>query len=107
MNAPAEDEQARVVSSARSSRHQRQCGMHCGIEFGFLLNPRGHQTAGIDRDKNRLVAFHLILARDQLAAARGRGPRDMPHLVALNIITQRFEVAAFTAPLRFAARGDE
>src|SRR5207237_791964 len=49
----------------------------------------------------------LILPCDQPAASRGGRPGNVPHLVATHVIAQRFKLASFAAPLRFAPRRDE
>ena len=81
--------------------------MHRRVELRFIFDPRGHQTSSIQHDQNRLVALHLILSRDQPAASRGGCPGNVPHLVATHVIAQRFKLASFAAPLRFAPRRDE
>src|SRR5262249_9218270 len=54
-----------------------------------------------------LIPFHLVLPGDKLAAAGRGGPGDVAHLIAAYVITERLEVAAFTAPLGLTASGHQ
>ena len=76
--------------------------MNRRVEFRFVADASGHQASRVERDDDRLVAFDLILARDELRAPRGRRPRNMPELVAAHVIAHRFELAPFAAPHGFA-----
>jgi hypothetical protein len=56
-----------------------------------------HEAAAIEDDPYGLAALGLVLAGDEAAAARGRGPADVAQIVAFSVLAQAFEVAAQTA----------
>jgi hypothetical protein len=68
------------------------------IELGFILDARRHQSSGVERNHNRLIALNLVLARGQLAAPRRRRPGHMPQLIAAHVVAQGFKLASLAAP---------
>src|SRR5262245_22774839 len=62
-----------------------------------MFDARGHQPPGVDHDYDALVAFDLVLLGGQPPAPRRSGPRNMPHLVAPDVIAHAFEFAALPA----------
>src|SRR5262245_32831949 len=66
-----------------------------------MFDARGHQPPGVDHNDDALIAFDLVLPGDQPPAPRRGGPRNMPHLVAPNVIAQAFEFASLPANARF------
>src|SRR5262245_7274877 len=67
-----------------------------------MFDARGHQTPGVDHDDDALIAFDLVLLGDQPPAPRRGGPRNMPHLVAPDVIAHAFEFAALPADARLS-----
>ena len=61
---------------------------------------RAHQPAAVQHDPHWLAALGLVLAGDQAAAPRRRGPADVAQIVALAVIAQALEVAAQATLLR-------
>src|SRR5215471_839844 len=65
-----------------------------------MFDARGHQPPGVDHDNDALIAFGLVLLGRQPPAPRRGGPRNVPHLVAPDVITHAFEFAALPADAR-------
>ena len=64
-----ENHQTAIIAAAHRRRHQRERSVNRRVEFCFVADASGHQTSRVERDKNRLVAFDLILARRQFVAS--------------------------------------
>ena len=72
--------------TSNGQRHRRICS-----RSGH--DARTHQPSAIEHDPHGLAAFGLILARNQVSAARACRPADIAHVVAFAVIAQAFEVA--------------
>ena len=94
-----------MVAAARSRRHQRQTRVNRRIEFRLCADSAGHQTPGVERDDNCLVALDLILARRQFRASGGWRPGNMPLFVAAHVIAQGLKLAPLAATNRSALNG--
>src|SRR5882672_2149181 len=67
-----------------------------------MFDAGGHQTPGVDHDDDTLIAFDLVLPGDQPPAPRRGRPRNVPHLVAADVIAHAFEFAALPANARLS-----
>src|SRR5208283_3139703 len=90
-----------VAVSYRGARKRRRA-IDRMVEFGSAVNVRTHQASRVQRDKDRMAAFGLILANLQASVSRAGPPIDMARVVAGHILAQRLELPAFAAePARF------
>ena len=62
--------------------------MNRQVKFRLAFDARRHQSSGVERNHNRLVALDLILPRRDLAAPRRRRPRDVSQLIAAHVVAQ-------------------
>ena len=112
-------EQADAIAGEECELRQRHRGGAGMIEFGVFAQTAGskgqsrigtrsgdyartHQPAAIEHDPHGLAALGLVLARDQVSAARTCGPADVAHVVAFAVVAQAFEVAPQAALARLA-----
>jgi len=56
-----------------------------------------HQATGVEDDPDRLRAFGLVLAGDEIATARGGGPAEVAEVVAGTVFAKAFEFASEAA----------
>src|SRR5689334_19579939 len=106
LNPATKHDEPGVITRACRSRKQRERSVHGGIEFCLLLDARRHESPGVERYQDRLIAFDLILACREFSASCRRCPGDVTQLVAPHVVAHRFKLASLAAPRSFAMRGN-
>ena len=77
-----EREQTRTVSAAQRDVGGEKCCAQRMVDARDAVALAAHAAPGVDREDDVLVRLGLVLAHDEVVAARGGAPVDMPDLVA-------------------------
>src|SRR5579862_3919695 len=81
---------SRVLRTPRRSARRRHYPRHA----------RSHQPSAVENDPDRLAAFGLVLAGDQVSSPRGCRPADVAQVIALAVFAQALEVPPQSALAR-------
>src|SRR4029077_5413374 len=102
-----EDHKADVVlASKRNISHRKSC-VNLVVQLGQLAKPRRHEPSGVEQHDYRLVSLDLVLAGDHPSAPSCCSPRDVAHLVALNVVSQTFELPPLAARRSTSKAGEQ
>src|SRR5262245_41599076 len=88
LNSTPVGEQADTVSTSESNFRKAESSIDRKIEFAQAPDPRAHQPAGVNDQPDRLAAFDLEHARDQLASPCGGRPTHVAQFVSIAIFAQ-------------------
>lgn len=91
------DQEAELVSRGEDDPGETECGVDGVIQFGQVIDPRSHQTTGVEEEDDPLVVLKSILPRDETSTSRGGQPGDVAKIVSWKIVAQALEVASLTA----------
>ena len=91
------DQQAELVSCGEDDSGETECGIDGVIQFGQVIDPRSHQTTGVEEEDDPLVVLKSILSRHETSTSRGGQPGDVAKVISRKVVAQALEVASLAA----------
>src|SRR5205085_2041076 len=104
-HAIGEGEQADVIARASRDVGHHEVRVQSVIEMRKSVALGRHEAAAVEEAHDVLISLQLVVARDELVAARRRLPVDAAELVVFLVVAQALEFALATAHARANERG--
>ena len=94
---PVAGDEVDPVAGPGGQRRQQQGGVHRRVESGYVVDPAGRRTRGVEHQHHPAVALGLPGADHDDAVARARPPVDRADVVAADVLAQRVELRPLPA----------